>query len=228
MGPCAGPVANGGERPLRVDLGRSLAVGTVSTWRLPSGTRRSPHYRGRSNGAGAASARRCSRTGSALVEIIGLGQRAVQIFRIRRRPAETLVVVFDKLRHPCVFLLCPPMRIRGGCVTSGPRARLARRRLDSVYAARPATRPRSRRSLKIIGRTPIGERAGIAGITACYCSDLPFSPGAFRSNALILLPIWMTLLVPGSTVNRALRAPLTGCLRAPLTGSVGAGSPSRV
>jgi len=138
----------------------------------------------------------------------------------------------ETLGFPCrsslLFLLCRPMRIRGGCVTSGPRARLARRQLDSVYAARPATRPRSRRSLKIIGRTPIGERAGIAGITACYCSDLPFSPGAFRSNALILLPIWMTLLVPGSTVNRALRAPLTGCLRAPLTGSVGAGSPSRV
>jgi hypothetical protein len=57
-----------------------------------------------------------------------------------------------------------------------------------------------------LARTPIGERAGIAEITACYCSDLPFSPGAFRSNALILLPIWMTLLVPGSTVNRALRS----------------------
>jgi hypothetical protein len=102
-------------------------------------------------------------------------------------------------------------------------------RLDSVYAARPATRPRFAAIFENkLARTPIGERAGIAGITACYWSDLPFSPGAFRSNALILLPIWMTLLVPGSTVNRALRAPLTGCLRAPLTGSVGAGSPSRV
>ncbi|HJY89688.1 MAG TPA: hypothetical protein VJ255_05385, partial [Candidatus Acidoferrum sp.] len=37
----------------------------------------------------------------------------------------------------------------------------------------------------------VGSGPGLRGITACYCSDLPFSPGAFRSNALILLPIWM-------------------------------------
>src|SRR6516225_4104163 len=35
-----------------------------------------------------------------LVEIVGLGQRAMQIFCVRRRPAETLVVVFDKPGQP--------------------------------------------------------------------------------------------------------------------------------
>ena len=35
-----------------------------------------------------------------LVEIVGLRQRAVQIFCVRRRPAETLVVVFDKPGQP--------------------------------------------------------------------------------------------------------------------------------
>jgi len=37
-----------------------------------------------------------------LVEIVGLRQGAVQIFRVRRRPAETLVVVFDKPGQPCI------------------------------------------------------------------------------------------------------------------------------
>src|SRR6516225_9654519 len=37
-----------------------------------------------------------------LVEIVGLGQRAMQIFCVRRRPAETLVVVFDKPGQPGV------------------------------------------------------------------------------------------------------------------------------
>src|SRR3954447_9239327 len=37
-----------------------------------------------------------------LVKIVGLAQGAVQIFRVRRCPAETLIVVFDKSRQPCM------------------------------------------------------------------------------------------------------------------------------
>src|SRR4051794_8791430 len=37
-----------------------------------------------------------------LVKIVGLAQGAVQIFRVRRCPAETLIVVFDKSRQPCI------------------------------------------------------------------------------------------------------------------------------
>jgi hypothetical protein len=37
-----------------------------------------------------------------LVEIVGLRQRAVQIFRVRRRPAETPIVVFNKPGQPCI------------------------------------------------------------------------------------------------------------------------------
>src|SRR5262249_6576797 len=55
-----------------------------------------------------------------------------------------LVSLAGRASCSCFVHLCVS---EGRFVTSGPRARLARRRLDSVYAARPATRPRSRRSL---------------------------------------------------------------------------------
>jgi hypothetical protein len=48
-----------------------------------------------------------------LVEIVGPRQGAVQIFRVRRRPAEAFIVVFDKPWQPCIGRLDR----RNGCQT---------------------------------------------------------------------------------------------------------------